>query len=96
MEEVLYVLEGEVEYSAAGRRRQAARGDWVVMPRGVPRSFKIRSGTARMVMLFMPAGFEEYTRNPSHPPQGLSAEDIQYISRVAAQYGIRLGAAAAA
>jgi quercetin dioxygenase-like cupin family protein len=96
MEEVLYVLEGEVEYSAAGRRRQAVRGDWVVMPKGVPRSFKIRSGTARMVMLFMPSGFAEYARNPSQPSAQLSADDLQYIARVASQYGIPLGSSAAA
>jgi hypothetical protein len=87
MEEVLYVLEGEVEYAAKGRARRATQGEWFVMPKGVSRAFRVRSGTARMVMLFLPEGFEKCLAGL---PSGLTEDDCDYISRVTSEYGIPL------
>ena len=50
-DEVYRVLDGEVAFFVGADAVVAERGDVVVAPRGVARSFKVRSETARWLVL---------------------------------------------
>jgi len=60
MEEMFYVLEGEVEILVGHQKVQAQPGAFVVVPRGTPHAFANR-GTkpAKLLIMFTPAGERE-------------------------------------
>lgn len=77
-DETFYVLEGEV--TAWVVPPEATGGDWVAefarplgagamvyAPGGTPHSFRVESGTARMLILSTPAGIEDYVRSLAEP-----------------------------
>src|SRR4051812_49948011 len=56
-EEGFYVLEGEITFTIAGKRRVAGAGVFANMPVGTPHSFKNESSQpARMLISVAPAG----------------------------------------
>ena len=61
MEESFHILEGTVNFQLGEERVTAAAGTFVHVPAGVPHAFWNTGPTlARMVMTFLPGGFEEY------------------------------------
>lgn len=60
MEEMFYVLEGQVEISVGERLVQAQPGAFVLVPRGVPHGFANRGTVqARLLIIFSPGGQRE-------------------------------------
>lgn len=68
-DETFYVLEGQVRFFAGGKVHDAVAGEAVCVPRGTPHTFRIKSGTARMVTVCTPSGFEEWFRQMGEPAQ---------------------------
>lgn len=66
-DEAFYVVEGEVLFQRGLERIVAGPGQAVLLPRGVPHGFAVRSGTARMLLVFTPGGLEEAFRSVSVP-----------------------------
>lgn len=59
-EEAFYILEGEVTFYAEGKETLATKGTYLNIPKGVRHRFRNNSqSTARMLMLFSPAGIEK-------------------------------------
>lgn len=68
-DEVLYVLDGELQFACGDRELQAVRGDMVVVPRGVRHAFRNFSDVpARLLAMFSPGGFEEFMVNMASRP----------------------------
>lgn len=55
-DEWFLVTEGEFEFQVGDTRARLGPGDSIHGPRGVPHSFASTTPTARMVVLFVPAG----------------------------------------
>jgi quercetin dioxygenase-like cupin family protein len=60
IEEIFYVVEGEVQIRAGDRMLKAGPGDFVLVPPGVPHGFgNAGDGPARMLLVISPAGVHE-------------------------------------
>ncbi len=60
-DEVLFVLEGKVALFIGGEWTEVAPGGLAYLPCGVPHTFRnVGDTTSRMIVLTLPAGFEEF------------------------------------
>jgi mannose-6-phosphate isomerase-like protein (cupin superfamily) len=60
-DEVLYVLEGEVDFVCEARRFRTGPGGFAAIPRGKRHAFRNFQATpARMIVLLSPGGFEQF------------------------------------
>lgn len=87
-DEVFYVLEGQVEFTADGETVVCEAGSMVFLPQDSLHTWKVvGEGRARMLTMLMPAGLEAYFQTLSElgadgPP------DIDELLELSAQYGI--------
>ena len=95
--EALCVLDGVVDVWVAGRRREASAGAVVFVPRLVEHALVVKTGTARVLSLFVPAGFEGFYRAPSQPapaatlpPAPDGPPDISQLLATAAAHGVEI------
>lgn len=91
-DEAFWVLEGEVTFSIGNDVVDAGPGSFVFGPRDVPHRYTVRTPSARMLMIFSPAGFEGFIRETSEPtdqPATVAPEDIDFdlIMAAAERYG---------
>ena len=66
-DEAFFVIEGEVVFQRGMERITAKAGDSVLLPRGIPHGFAVQTETARMLLVFTPAGLEDAFRSLSLP-----------------------------
>lgn len=59
-DELLYLMEGEIDFYMGAETFKAAAGDAIFMPRQVPHAFRIRTPRVRVLGWFQPAGFEGF------------------------------------
>jgi mannose-6-phosphate isomerase-like protein (cupin superfamily) len=60
-DEMFYVLSGAAEFLCAGNRLAAGPGDFVLLPKGEPHSFRVGPDAPLVALqLTTPAGFEEF------------------------------------
>jgi len=60
-DEYFYVLDGQLEVTTADRSDTVTPGGVVMLPRGVPHRFRnVGDRPCRMLLLFLPGGFERY------------------------------------
>jgi quercetin dioxygenase-like cupin family protein len=91
--ETFYVVDGAVSVFADGEERRLERGDFAVVPPGVPHAYLVRSERARLFVTFSPAGFEEaflelgVPVESSTPPEGSVFPAPEEAARVFASYG---------
>lgn len=89
-DEAFLIVEGEVEFTVGDRRFTVGPGAFVFGPRGVPHAYKVKSAEARIMMMFSPAGFEQFIRETSFPLDGPAPEDemdMDAFVATAARYG---------
>jgi quercetin dioxygenase-like cupin family protein len=91
-DEAFYVLEGEVTFTVGEQVFDADAGSFAFGPRDVPHRYEVTSPSARMLMLFSPAGFEGFIRETSEPsdrPVATVLEDLdmELVAEIAARYG---------
>lgn len=93
-DEAYYVLEGELEVLGGERTFTAGAGSFVYIPRGTVHRFKnVGDATARMLLMFTPAGAENFffeagvpaTKGGTPPPVG--PEEIERTLTLAPKYG---------
>lgn len=87
-DEYSYVLNGRLSAQIGDEVVEAAPGELVVKPRGIPHAFW-NAGTepVRFLELISPAGFEEYFFELAGP---LNAGDLQAVGEIAARYGLEM------
>ncbi len=86
-DEAFFVLDGEVTFSVGDDVFDAGPGGFAFGPRDVPHRYIVRSASARMLMVFSPAGFEGFIRETSEPSDSLETvtlDDIDFDLIVAA------------
>ena len=91
-DEAFYVLDGEVTFTVGEQVFDAGAGSFAFGPRDVPHRYDVTSPSARMLMLFSPAGFEGFIRETSEPsdrPVATVLEDLdmELVAEIAARYG---------
>ncbi len=91
-DEAFYVLDGEVTFTVGEEMIEAGPGSFVFGPRDVPHRYTVTTPSARMLMLFSPAGFEGFIRETS---SSVDAEvtgelDLDQIVEAAARYGAEM------
>jgi quercetin dioxygenase-like cupin family protein len=60
-DELTYVLEGELEFALEGRSERASAGSFFLVPKGTPHTLRnLGPGSARILVLLTPPGFEGY------------------------------------
>ena len=88
-DEAFYVLEGKLAFVCDGRWTIAGPGTYVFGPRNIPHGFKVVSdGPARMLLLCMPGGFEQFIVELSEPAP--APPDMARLVAVAAKYNIEI------
>lgn len=87
MDEVFYVLEGEVVFLAGASTFLATKGATVYVPRGTTHSFRAVSiAPAKMISFFTPGGFEEFFFDVHALEEESGDMNIEKLMSVVARY----------
>ncbi len=88
-EEGIYVLDGEVTATIAGRTLNAGSGDFLVVPLGLTHGLKnLGKKPARLLSLTTPAGIEDYFRAACRKTGPAEGNDLDRLRIVGRRYGI--------
>jgi quercetin dioxygenase-like cupin family protein len=68
-DEGFWILEGELTFQIGEETIKARPGSFVFGPRGVPHTYRVDAGPARILFIFSPAGFEDFIRASSDPAE---------------------------
>lgn len=71
-DEGFWVLEGELTFQIGDQTLNAGPGSFVFGPKGIPHSYRVDAGPARLLYMLSPAGFEELIYATSEPAQSLT------------------------
>lgn len=83
-DECFYVLDGELSVRCGSDAFDATAGSFVFLPRGRPHRFRAREQPARLLLIAVPGGIEDYFRQVNN---AATSEEIHQIGE---QYGIRV------
>jgi len=83
-DECFYVLEGELSIRCGDDFFDAKAGSFVFLPRGRSHRFSAKDGSARLLLIAVPAGIEHYFRDMSTAPAG------EERRRIAEMHGIHV------
>jgi quercetin dioxygenase-like cupin family protein len=97
-DEIIYILEGEIRVKMAGEERRAGTGEVLLVPKGVPHTYRVESREGgRFITVTVRGEFERFVRAMSRPaeraglpePAGApSPEMMQAFRATASQHGI--------
>jgi quercetin dioxygenase-like cupin family protein len=83
-DECFYVLDGELTIRCGGGPFDAPAGSFAFLPRGVPHRFLAKDQPARLLLIAIPGGIEDYFRQINN---ATTDEDFYQIGE---RYGIRV------
>lgn len=83
-DECFYVLDGDLSIRCGSEEFDAARGSFVFLPRGHPHRFWATNQPARLLIIAVPGGIEDYFRQINNAP------DDQERHRIGELHGIRV------
>jgi quercetin dioxygenase-like cupin family protein len=96
--ETFIVLDGDLDGWSDEDHTVVSAGDTLFLPAGSEHAFRVRSDTARFLVLITPAGFEQFivaTGTPSEPDAELPPvpgppppEAVERIAQVLSNYGV--------
>jgi len=98
-DEGFWVLEGEITFRIGEQTLKASAGSFVFGPKGVPHTYRVDKGPARLLFILSPAGFEgliyatsEPAASPTLPPPGdpPSEEEMAGLAEIAARFGAEI------
>ena len=90
-DEEFVVLEGTARFLVAERRIDAAAGDVVFLPLGVPHAYIITSERARVLGMVTPGGHERFFAEVGAPADGPRAEpDRAAMAAAGARLGVEI------
>jgi mannose-6-phosphate isomerase-like protein (cupin superfamily) len=83
-DECFYLLDGEISVRCGDEEFDAATGAFVFLPRGRPHRFSAKGPPAKLLLIAVPGGIEDYFRHISAAATG------EERVRVGERYGIRV------
>jgi len=94
-DEAFYIMDGEMTLYVGDKSIKGRPGDFIFAPRDVPHRYTVDTpGHVRVLMIFSPAGFEDFVRATSvpatsliPPPPGSVSIDFDEVTRIAMQFG---------
>ena len=90
-DEYSFVLTGRVGVQVGEDVTEAAAGDFVAKPRGIPHAFwNPGDEPARLLELISPAGFERYFEDMAPLLQAGGPPDVERLAEVQARYGLTM------
>lgn len=90
-DEAFYVLEGEIDFICDGKWLKAGPGTYVYGPREIPHGFKVAgSAPASLLVLWTPAGFENFILELSVPFGDLTPPDMAKLMAAAEKHKISI------
>jgi quercetin dioxygenase-like cupin family protein len=99
-DEGFWVLAGELTFRIGEEKIKARPGSFLFGPREVPHRYTVDSGSARLLFILSPSGFEEFiyaTSEPAKelalppPPEGPPDEaEVEQLGVIARQHGAEL------
>src|SRR5918996_3208213 len=97
VDQILYVVEGELTAYLPGVERVLRSGDSMLQPAGVPQTHRVTSSEpARVLAISSPAGFERFVVEAGQPVEALtlppldeSPPDLERLAEVAAKHGMQ-------
>jgi quercetin dioxygenase-like cupin family protein len=88
-DEVIIVLDGFVTFHLDSYSVERKAGEVLFLPRSREHTYAVGPGGARLLVLVMPAGLEEYYQELAQPECGpCEYQDAERLVVVAARYGI--------
>ena len=101
-DEALFVLEGSIAVFVGGETLPAAVGAFVFLPGGVPHTFAVASGSARLLALTSPSGAlamysdVEERFGPREMPARPRDTDLAVVAGVLEEHGVTISESSAA
>lgn len=95
-DEVIYVLAGHIRFRVGDDDFVASPGDWVWQPRGVPQSFRLKSDSAHVLVIFTPAGMErmfeqgDVAAGESTEPPSQEEYDLDLVLALQKRFGFEV------
>lgn len=94
-DEAWYLLEGRIRFRCGDTDLEARPGSFVFAPRGVPHSFVVEEGPARVLVLTTPGDFGEFIREAGQPaPERVipppAEPDVAALAEVAGRHRIEI------
>jgi mannose-6-phosphate isomerase-like protein (cupin superfamily) len=83
-DECFYVLDGELSVRCGGDAFDATAGSFVFLPRGRPHQFRAREQSAKLLVIAVPGGIEDYFHQINN------ATTNEEFHQIGEQYGIRV------
>lgn len=85
-DEGFYVVSGEVSVFTPGRQVDLRPGDFALLPRGVPHTYRVGEAPARWLVTSTPAGFERFVLDVA----ALKQVDPETLTAVGARHDIEI------
>jgi quercetin dioxygenase-like cupin family protein len=82
-DECFYVIDGAISVEIGDEGYEAVKGSFVFLPRDVPHAWDVLSGEATVMIITVPAGFEDFMRE-------WEAAEGDARSEVTQRYGMEL------
>jgi mannose-6-phosphate isomerase-like protein (cupin superfamily) len=95
-DEGFWILQGELTFRIGDATLKVGPGSFIFGPKGVPHSYRVESGPARLLYILSPGGFEEFILASSEPAQSLTlppaegpppAAEMESLAALARQHG---------
>ncbi|WP_341530342.1 cupin domain-containing protein [Nostoc sp. UHCC 0302] len=87
-EEAFYILEGELDIQVGTETILASTGFFINIPHNAPHAFKIRSATAKFLVLISPQGAKNFYEKMSQVADS-SSLNMEKVQPVLNKYGLR-------
>jgi len=99
-DEGFWILEGQLTFQIGDETLKAGPGSFIFGPKGVPHSYRVDVGPARILFILSPAGFEEFIYATSEPARSLTlpppaesppeAAEMESLAARAREYGAEI------
>jgi quercetin dioxygenase-like cupin family protein len=88
-DEYIYLLEGRYRFFMADQWHTGEPGSFVFIPKGMPHGFQAGAQGGKMLVMFSPAGMDNFWREYSRAEQEGKLTDA-FLQALAEKYGLKL------
>ncbi|KXZ20530.1 hypothetical protein AXI58_00740 [Bacillus nakamurai] len=94
-DELLQIQEGELTFFLGDKQFDAAAGDFVFLPKGIPHRFEVKTEEVKFLVTAVPAGYESFVQEVGRPvlsdsdqPTIPTKDDIARLIKVGKKYNM--------